>query len=598
MEEKNYSNLHIKLVLKYFWQVVRDFKLSFFTVIFFTIFASVLDIYIPLQYLKLWNILSANDFTVASRAQSLIIFILILNLLRWAIKRVTSFSNVYFETGVMAGLRAQAFSYLINQSHSFFANNFSGSLTQKINKYARAFEGLVDKMVGDGLPLLVQGVGTVIAIYTLIPKYAYILGIFCLAFLLTAFIFTRYKLKYDVAAALADTKTTSVLSDAISNHSSIQIFTGHSYETSRTGETIQRQKKATSLNWYLWEALSAIQSFYSVAIEFIIFWVALGDWNQTLITLPIIVLIQTYMIRLIENLWKFSGIVRAFFYSFSDAQEMAIVLNTPYEVKDQAIEDFPEKELTFKPKGEIIFDDVTYIYKNNSSKILDNFSLAIPPGQKVAIIGSSGSGKTTFVRLLMRLFNITSGKILIDKVNISEISQQDLREQISFVPQDPVLFHRTLMENIRYGKRDATDEEVYLAAKLAHCDEFIDSLPLGYETYVGERGVKLSGGERQRVAIARAILKNSPILILDEATSSLDSYSESLIQDALNKLIMGKTTIVIAHRLSTIKQMDRIIVIEKGKIVEEGIHSQLINKENGVYKKLWDLQAGGFSTAI
>jgi len=229
---------------------------------------------------------------------------------------------------------------------------------------------------------------------------------------------------------------------------------------------------------------------------------------------------------------------------------------------------------------------------------LDNFSLTIPVGQKIAIVGSSGAGKTTFVRLLMRLFNLTSGKITIDGIDISRISQENLREKISFVPQDPVLFHRTLLENIRYGRREATDEEVLTAAHLAHCDEFIDSLPKGYETYVGERGVKLSGGERQRVAIARAILKNAPILILDEATSSLDSHSESLIQDALHTLIKGKTTIVIAHRLSTVREMDRIIVLEKGKIIEDGIHEELIKKKGGLYKKLWDLQAGGFKNVI
>ena len=231
-------------------------------------------------------------------------------------------------------------------------------------------------------------------------------------------------------------------------------------------------------------------------------------------------------------------------------------------------------------------------------KVLDNFSLTIPVGQKIAVVGSSGAGKTTFVRLLMRLFNIPSGKIVIDGVDITNISQENLREQIAFVPQDPVLFHRTLMENIRYGRRDASDEEVMNAAHFAHCDDFIDVLPDKYETYVGERGVKLSGGERQRVAIARAILKDAPILILDEATSSLDSHSEALIQDALQKLIKGKTTIVIAHRLSTIRQMDRIIVLEKGKILEDGTHEELANKKDGLYKKLWDLQAGGFKNRI
>lgn len=586
--EKDYSNLHRGLVLKYFWQAAKNFKKSFFAVVVLTTISSVLDIFIPFQYLKLWNVLTINDFTVVSSAKSIILFVLLLNFLRWAIRRISGFLLAYFEGETIAGLRRQAFSYMISHSHSFFANNFSGSLTRRINRYAQAFEQITDRVITEGLPLVVRGLSTVVAIYTLFPKYSYILGIFCLVFLLTAFIYIRYKLKYDVIASEADSKTTGALSDSIGNHSSIQLFTGTEYEKERVGQIIQEQKKKKVFNWYLWEGLNAIQGFYSIFIEFIIFWVVIGDWKLGLISLPVVVLLQTYLIRLIENLWSFGAIVRVYYESFADAEEMVVILNTPYEITDKT-----NKKIN-DVRGEVVFDNVTYVYENNNSKVLDHFSLTIPAGQKVAIVGSSGAGKTTFVRLLMRLFNLTSGKIMIDGVDISDISQENLREKISFVPQDPVLFHRTLMENIRYGRRDATDAEVLEAARLAHCDDFIDALPNGYGTYVGERGVKLSGGERQRVAIARAILKNAPILILDEATSSLDSHSEFLIQDALHKLIQGKTTIVIAHRLSTIREMDRIIVIENGKIIEDGIHGELLRKKNGLYKKLWDLQAGGF----
>jgi len=488
----------------------------------------------------------------------------------------------------MAGLRAQGFSYLIGHSRSFFADNFGGSLTQKIGKYARAFEKLMDRLVNDGIPLVIRSVGTVIAIYTLVPKYAYILSVFCIIFLLTALIYTRFKLKYDVISALSDTKTTGAIADSISNHSSIQLFAGNDYEKEKVGEAIEEQKKTTVFNWFLWEGLGSIQSFYSVVIEFIIFWVAIGDWKLGLIGIPIIVLLQSYLGRLIENLWSFASIVRTFYDGFADAQEMAIILDTPYDISDN------KQVVSNNPYGDVVFENVTYIYDKNKTKVFDNFSLTIKAGQKVAIVGSSGAGKSTFVNLIMRLFNLNSGKILIGGTDISLISQKSLREQIGFVPQDPVLFHRTLMENIRYGRRDATDEEVINASNLAHCEKFISRLPLGYETYVGERGIKLSGGERQRVAIARAILKNAPILVLDEATSSLDSYSEYLIQDALKALIKNKTTIVIAHRLSTIKEMDRIVVLSNGKIVEDGTHEELINKPSGHYKKLWDLQAGGF----
>ncbi|KKQ21217.1 MAG: ABC transporter ATP-binding protein [Parcubacteria group bacterium GW2011_GWC1_36_9] len=602
--EKDYSNLHRVLVLKYFWQVIKHFKVSFFAVIILTIITSALDVFIPLQYLKLWNVLSINNFTVIEVAKSIIIFILLLNFLRWVLRRISGFSLSYFEARTMAGLREQAFDYLIGHSHSFFANNFSGSLTQRINKYARAFERITDRIMTDGLPLFVRSLGTVIAIYSLFPKYSYILGIFCIVFLLTAFIYIHYKLKYDIIASETDSRTTGALSDSISNHSSIQLFTGHEYEKEHMGKIIEDQRKKTSFNWYLWEGLGAIESFYSLVIEFIIFWVVLGDWKLGLITLPVIVLLQNYLIRLIENLWSFGAIVRTYYESFADAEEMAVILSTPYEIMDkpaqvaEALFPLVSGNKASATIGKVIFDKITYIYADNYYKVLDNFSLTIPAGQKIAIVGSSGAGKTTFVRLLMRLFNINSGRILIDGIDISDISQKSLREKISFVPQDPVLFHRTLLENIRYGRRDATDEEVLTAAHLAHCDEFIDALPNGYQTYVGERGIKLSGGERQRVAIARAILKNAPILILDEATSSLDSHSESLIQDAFHTLIKGKTTIVIAHRLSTIREMDRIIVLEKGKIIEDGTHEKLANKKDGLYKKLWDLQAGGFKNTI
>jgi len=586
--EKEYSNLHRNLVIKYFWQVMRNFKFSFFTIIIFSVITSGLDVYIPLQFLRLWNVLSANNFTLVYIAQSIIVTIFILGLIRWALRRIVGFSNSYFQANVMSGLRKQSFSYMIGHSRSFFADNFGGSLTQKINKYARAFEKLMDRLVNDGIPLIVRALGTIIAIYTLDPKYAYILTAFCVVFLTTALIYTRFKLKYDVISALSDTKTTGALADSISNHSSIQLFAGQEYEKERVGGVIQEQKRNTVFNWFLWEGLGSIQSFYFLVMEFVIFWIAIGDWKLGIMTLPIIVLVQGYLGRLTENLWSFAGIIRAFYDGFADAQEMALVLNTPYSVDDNITGNIEGV------KGEVVFDHVTYIYENNNTKVFDNFSLKIKAGEKIAIVGSSGAGKSTFVRLLMRLFNIEQGRILIDGVDISTISQKNLREEIGFVPQDPVLFHRTLMENIRYGKRDATDEEVVRAAGLAHCDEFIANLPKGYDTYVGERGIKLSGGERQRVAIARAILKNAPILVLDEATSALDSESEMLIQDALHNLIEGKTVIVIAHRLSTIKGMNRIIVIDNGKIIEDGTHSELVEIEDGTYKKLWNIQAGGF----
>jgi ABC-type multidrug transport system fused ATPase/permease subunit len=287
-------------------------------------------------------------------------------------------------------------------------------------------------------------------------------------------------------------------------------------------------------------------------------------------------------------MWDFSRIVRDFYEGFADAKEMIDIMLLPHEIKD-----IPNASALKITAGEIEFRDVTFNF-NETREVLSKISVKIKGGQKVALIGPSGAGKSTFIRLILRLYDLAGGEILIDGTDIHTVTQESLRQNISLVPQDPVLFHRSLLENIRYGRKDATDSEVIEAARLAHCDEFVQNLPLKYETYVGERGIKLSGGERQRVAIARAILKNAPILVLDEATSSLDSASESLIQDALDVLMKGKTTIVIAHRLSTIRKMDRIIVMEGGSIIEDDTHEELLKNENGLYGRLWKLQAGGF----
>jgi ABC-type multidrug transport system fused ATPase/permease subunit len=493
----------------------------------------------------------------------------------------------------MRGLRNQAFSYMIGHPATFFADRFSGSLVQKISKYANGFRKLKEKILSDGLPIVIRSVGTIIAVYILLPhKYSYLITTFCIVFIVTGIIFSRFKLKYDIIAAESDSRTTGALADSIGNHSSIQLFTGHEYEKVHVGAVIEEQYKATILNWYLWDFIFSIQAIFTIAIEIGLFWIAIADWHRGAIGLPIFIVIQTYLNNLLGALWNWAGLVRSYYESFSDAQEMATILNEPYSIIDR------NDNILKEVKGKISFNKVTYIYEKNNKKVLDDFSLDIPAGQKIALVGSSGAGKTTLVRLVMRLFDLTSGTISIDGIDISKITQKNLREKIAFVPQDTALFHRTLMENIRYGRRDATDQEVKQAAHLSHCDDFIDRLPFGYETYVGERGIKLSGGERQRVAIARAILKDAPILILDEATSSLDSHSEFLIQDALTKLIAGKTTIVIAHRLSTIRQMDRIIVLDNGKIIEDGNHEELLKKKGGLYKKLWDLQAGGFKNVI
>jgi len=300
-------------------------------------------------------------------------------------------------------------------------------------------------------------------------------------------------------------------------------------------------------------------------------------------------LILSYTSNIVDQLFQFSNnSLRNYNRSVGDTIDMVKILNKEPEIKDPA-----EPEPVKMNRGAIKFTDVVFTHKGADHAIFKNLNLRIKPGEKVGLVGQSGSGKTSLTRILLRFSDIDSGSIEIDGQDIKNVTQADLRRAISYVPQEPILFHRTIAENISYGRTEADIKEVEAIARKANADEFIRTLEHGYETVVGERGVKLSGGQRQRVAIARAMLKNAPILVLDEATSALDSESEALIQDALWKLMEGRTAIVIAHRLSTIQKMDRIIVLDSGEIVEEGSHKDLLYKK-GIYAKLWDRQSGGF----
>jgi ATP-binding cassette subfamily B protein len=303
----------------------------------------------------------------------------------------------------------------------------------------------------------------------------------------------------------------------------------------------------------------------------------------------VVYLSLTYTSNIMRRLWDLSNTFRQLTRVFGDAHEMTQILMIAPEVTD-----IEHPVPMTASEGAVTFKGATFGYGEKTTPLFDNLNLQIAPGEKIGLVGPSGGGKTTITKLLLRFLDISSGTIEIDGQDIATVKQADLREHIAYVQQEPLLFHRSLAENIAYGKPDARMEEIIDASKKAHAHEFIEQLPQGYETLVGERGVKLSGGQRQRVAIARAMLKDAPLLVLDEATSALDSESEVLIQKALWKLMEGRTAIVIAHRLSTIQKMDRILVLDNGKIVEEGTHASLLTHENGLYAKLWQHQSGGF----
>ncbi len=590
MHNLNAPKVSIINVLKYFWQALRPQKWPFFYALLAFTIPSILELIIPIFYKNFFDLFekTADKLVVAPQLIKIITWVLILHGIIWAFRQSGFFVMNNFVSQTMARIRQLSFDYMVRHSYSFFTNSFSGALVQRVSRFARAFDRLNDRLFFNFIPLIIHVSGTIIVVYLEQPTIAYIIIAWACIMLVYNYAFSTWKLKYDVATAKADSITTAVLADSLANQHTIASFAGFDKESSNFKDTTHSQAKTQKTSWDIGIVKDGIQVGLIFIVEFLLFYYAIKFWQKDLITIGTFVLIQVYVLNLADRLWDFGRIIRDTYESFADSKEMVEILETPYEVKD--VPNANELEVT---EGKIEFRDIHFAF-NETRTVLEGIDLEIKAGEKIALIGPSGAGKSTIVKLLLRMYDLTSGSIEIDGQNIKGVLQDSLRKNVSLVPQDPILFHRTLMENIRYGREGASDEEVVEAAKLAHCDEFIEVLPLKYDTFVGERGIKLSGGERQRVAIARAILKNAPILVLDEATSSLDSHSESLIQDALDKLMKGRTSIVIAHRLSTIRKMDRVIVVDQGQITEEGSHEELLSREGSLYKKLWDLQAGGF----
>jgi len=398
---------------------------------------------------------------------------------------------------------------------------------------------------------------------------------------------SRKKMEYDLAEAAADSRVTAYLADSITNALAIKSSSALDTEVKNFKKVTENDAMLRLRAWLFGNKLNAIQSAISMVAQVIVTFLAGYLWLSGKISAGLFVLVQSYSIAIGHSFWDLGQASTKFTKSLSDMREMVDIFKQIPDVLD-----IPNPEKCRIQKGNIEIKNITFSYANDTN-VFSDFSMKIKSGEKVGLVGHSGSGKSTFTRLLMRFADIEKGQILIDGQDIKKIAQNDLRENISYISQDPILFHRSIRDNIAYSRPLATEEEIIESAKKAHAHEFISKLPHGYNTLVGERGIKLSGGERQRVAIARAMLKDSPILMLDEATSSLDSISESYIQDAFSELMKGKTTIVIAHRLSTIQKMDRIIVLDQGKIVEEGTHKELLEKDD-LYADLWNHQTGGF----
>ena len=487
-------------------------------------------------------------------------------------------------------LGRRAFDTLSNQSMTFHTNRFGGSLVSSTQKFISAYSLLMDNFTYSALPTASTAVLTICMLAPLAPAYVAVLFVILAAYVAIVFKLYRKILPINAAASAAQNRLSGELSDSITNILAVKTAGREDYEQSIFEQANREVQEADSRRMRRTIKTGAVTSSLIVAMMALAAVFIAGGNAWFGISAGTLVMIFTYTNTLTNRFNMLSQMFQQINRAFGEAHDLTVALDEP-----RLVADAPGAPDLKVEAGEIEFRDITFRYADALERdtVFRDFDLKIPAGQRVGLVGRSGSGKTTLTTLLLRLADLTDGSILIDGQDISRVSQVSLRRHIAYVPQEPLLFHRSVRENIAYGRPDATEDEILEAARQANALEFIERLPRGLDTQVGERGVKLSGGQRQRIAIARAILTDAPILVLDEATSALDSESEKLIQDALANLMRGRTSLVIAHRLSTVAALDRIVVIRDGEIVEDGRHEDLVGA-GGEYAQLWSRQSGAF----
>ena len=513
--------------------------------------------------------------------------VMALDLVNIIARRMVWFPSIKFELWVTKDIYEECFQYIHKHSYRFFTNNLSWSLIKKITKFAWAYEDVADTFIFQILRIVIFVPLAIIILF----KENWMIWIIFLAFIilyiaLQVYFFNITK-KYEIESNERDSEAIWELSDTIINNYNVSIFASLAYEFKRFSKTLGQ---ALMYKWKKWRMTER-----SFAACWLLTWIfslwALyisirARWNW-IIEASVVILVQMYLVKTTDSLQYVRYILRSMSKTLWESTEMLEILNTPHEIID-----YSDKKLKIL-SWRVDFKNVKFSY-DWTNNVFDGLDLRIKPWEKIAIVWASWSWKTTLTKLLFRFFDIQWWRILIDWEDISQVTQDSLRDQLSIVPQDPILFHRTIKENIAYWRMSASDEEIIAASKMAKCHNFIDKLKEWYNSYVWERWIKLSWWERQRIAIARAILENKKILVMDEATSSLDSESEKYIQNAMDEVMKNKTCIVIAHRLSTIVKMDKIIVMDQWKIVESWSHNELIAKEGWIYHKLWSIQSWWF----
>ena len=544
-----------------------------------------------IYYSDMINILSETQLARDPIAQHAIWVLMVIFAIKLVnnslVFRIYDYAVVKLEMGMQQKLYDELFSHLHKHSYQYFVEHFSGTLVSQIRKTIWALERFTDMLTWNVLPFFLN----VFLIVVIVARESWMIALGILIFI-TLFSLIQYRVTnwlqpYQEKANKLDSDLGGLLSDTIGNALTVKTFAAFDREAYSFSKLNLEATSARTKQYLIFNLMWMISLVAVVFLEIGAVRYALSLRGKGSLEIWMIVLVQTYILRIIDQVLSIGSVFRSFSRTVSEVGEWLEIIQTPREIQD--IKHAPDLKVN---EAKIRFQDVDFSYQDE--QLFQDLNFEIKPGEHVALVGASGSGKSTITKLLFRFYDIQKGQILIDDQDIAQVSQESLRSHISLVPQDPILFHRTIKENIAYANPNATDEEIHKAAKMAKCDLFINHLEDKYETLVGERGIKLSGGERQRIAIARAIIENAPILIMDEATSALDSESEKYIQEAMTEVLKGKTAIIIAHRLSTIMQMDRIIVMDQWKIAEVWTHSELIQNPDGIYKKLRTIQSGGF----
>lgn len=570
------------------WHFLKPYRRMVFLFILLALMAGFWGPFNSLLIKSFINTLVAKTNTDLSAlywiAGLLVLNFIIFDNITW---RTIGYLNYKYEAVIKNQIISQMFEYVLGSSTQFFQDNLSGRIATQITTLADNLEIILHRVSVDflrGASLLLV---SFITAYFVNVLFFYILFLWFIAFASFSIWMSARLVQLSDDHANSESQLSGQLVDSLANQSNIRIFSRKGFEVERMNTFFRSVQRAFQRKELFIVLLCCAQGGMIAVMMGLASITLIHLYGKGLVSIGDFALILGLSMELGHMMWYTMYQVDQFNQALGKARQSLNALVIPHEIQDKK-----NASQLIVTQGQIEFSKVKFHYQGGYS-LFQNKSVTIEAGQKVGLVGYSGSGKSTFVNLILRLYEVVDGQILIDDQNLSEVTQESLRQAIAMIPQDPTLFHRSLMDNIRYGRKKASDEEVILASKKAHAHEFISLLPEGYETLVGERGVKLSGGQRQRIAIARAILKNAPILMLDEATSQLDSITESNIQDSLWELMQGKTTLVVAHRLSTLLHMDRILVFDKGHIVEDGTHTELLNL-GGLYKTLWDAQVGGF----